>query len=53
VDRRFWSSNYPIDTVNLGLAHGTWMLRDVLDDRFDEDKMLRGKARRAYRLSVG
>lgn len=52
-DRTFWSSNYPIDKPNLVLADGVWMLRDVLADRLDEDKMLRGNARRVYRLSVG
>ncbi len=52
-DRTFWSSNYPIDKPNLVLTDSTWMLRDVLAGRFDEDKMLRRNARRAYRLAAG
>lgn len=50
-DRTFWSSNFPIDKPGMALADGVWILREVLGDRFDEDKLLRTNARRVYRAS--
>lgn len=49
-ERTFWSSNYPIDKPNIGLPDSIWALRQILGDRFDEDRMLRDNARRVYRI---
>jgi L-fuconolactonase len=49
-DRTFWSSNYPVDKPNIALPDSISILREVLGDRFDEDRMLGGNARRVYRM---
>jgi L-fuconolactonase len=49
-ERTFWSSNYPMDKPNITLPDTIWTLREILGDRFDEDKMLRDNARRVYRI---
>jgi predicted TIM-barrel fold metal-dependent hydrolase len=49
-ERTFWSSNFPIDKPNVTLADSVWILRDVLDDRIDEDAMFRANALRTYRV---
>jgi predicted TIM-barrel fold metal-dependent hydrolase len=50
AERTFWSSNYPMDKPNIPLPDTIWTLRQILGDRFDEDRMLRDNARRVYRL---
>lgn len=52
TDRTFWSSNFPIDKPNVSLADSIWILRQVLGDRFDEDRLLRENARRVYRVAA-
>jgi predicted TIM-barrel fold metal-dependent hydrolase len=51
--RTLWASNFPIDKPNVTLADSVWVLREVLADRFDEDRILGDNARRTYRLSEG
>jgi predicted TIM-barrel fold metal-dependent hydrolase len=50
ADRTFWSSNFPIDKPNVALPDSVSILREVLGDRFDDDRMLRDNARRVYRI---
>jgi predicted TIM-barrel fold metal-dependent hydrolase len=50
TDRTFWSSNYPMDKPNISLPDTIWVLREILGDRFDENRMLRENARRVYRI---
>jgi L-fuconolactonase len=49
-ERTFWSSNFPMDKPNIALPETIWALRQILGDRFDEDRMLRANARRIYRI---
>jgi predicted TIM-barrel fold metal-dependent hydrolase len=39
-----------MDKPNVSISDTIWALRDVLGDRFDEDRMLRDNARRVYRF---
>jgi predicted TIM-barrel fold metal-dependent hydrolase len=48
--RTFWASNYPIDKPNVSLPDSIWALREILGERFDEDRMLRANAGRVYRV---
>jgi predicted TIM-barrel fold metal-dependent hydrolase len=49
-DRTFWSSNFPIDKANIALPESISILREVLGNEFDDDRILRDNARRVYRL---
>ncbi len=49
-ERTFWSSNFPIDKPNISLPDTIWALREILGDRFDENRMLRDNAKRVYRV---
>lgn len=49
-ERTFWSSNFPIDKPNVTLVDSIWILREVLGDRFDGQRILRDNARRVYRV---
>lgn len=49
-ERTFWSSNFPIDKPNTSLPDTIWVLRQILGDRFDENRMLRDNAKRVYRI---
>ena len=49
-ERTFWSSNFPIDKPNTALPDTIWALREILGDRFDENRMLRDNATRVYRI---
>lgn len=51
ADRAFWSSNFPMDKPNVSLPDTISIVREILGERFDEDKMLRSNARRVYRLA--
>lgn len=49
--RTFWSSNFPIDKPNVSLVDSIWILREVLGDRFDAQRLLHDNARRVYRVA--
>ena len=51
TDRTFWSSNFPIDKPNVSLVDSIWILREVLGDRFDAQRLLHDNARRVYRVA--
>ncbi len=50
-DRTFWSSNYPIDKPNVTLPQTISILREVFGEQFNESRILRDNASRAYRLT--
>lgn len=49
-DRTLWSSNYPVDKPNVALPESISLLREVLGERFDHNRILRDNARRVYRI---